>query len=163
SLDHVGPLARSTRDLALAYDAMQGHDEDDPVCAQRPVEEVAPLLARGSEGLRIAVAGGYFRAGASAEARTAVAPGPAALGVRRGGGGRGGEGGGGGAFVVPAREGGAVLLGRLRAGGRGFDPAVRDRLIAGAMIPAAHVVKAQKFRRWYREQVLALFAHVDAV
>src|SRR5215472_3512123 len=24
SLDHVGPLARSTRDLALAYDAMQG-------------------------------------------------------------------------------------------------------------------------------------------
>src|SRR5262249_60243408 len=26
SLDHVGPLARSTRDLALAYDAMQGHD-----------------------------------------------------------------------------------------------------------------------------------------
>src|SRR5262249_15641197 len=42
-------------------------------------------------------------------------------------------------------------------------PAVRDRLIAGAMIPAAHVVKAQKFRRWYREQVRALFAHVDAV
>src|SRR5262249_46334657 len=42
-------------------------------------------------------------------------------------------------------------------------PAVRDRLIAGAMIPAGHVVKAQKFRRWYREQVLALFAHVDAV
>src|SRR6516165_12611047 len=41
SLDHVGPLARSTRDLALAYDAMQGHDDDDPVCAQRPVEAVA--------------------------------------------------------------------------------------------------------------------------
>jgi len=40
---------------------------------------------------------------------------------------------------------------------------VRDRLIAGAMIPAAHVAKAQKFRRWYREQVLALFGHVDAV
>src|SRR6266436_5436095 len=38
SLDHVGPLARSVRDLALAYDAMQGHDDDDPVCARRPVE-----------------------------------------------------------------------------------------------------------------------------
>src|SRR5207247_10393644 len=25
------------------------------------------------------------------------------------------------------------------------------------------VVKAQKFRRWYREQVLALFAQVDAI
>jgi 1-carboxybiuret hydrolase len=31
------------------------------------------------------------------------------------------------------------------------------------MIPAALVTKAQKFRRWYREQVLALFAGVDAV
>ena len=31
------------------------------------------------------------------------------------------------------------------------------------MIPAALVVKAQKFRRWYREQVLGLFASVDAI
>ena len=44
SLDHVGPLARGTRDLALAYDAMQGHDGDDPVCVDRPVEAVTPLL-----------------------------------------------------------------------------------------------------------------------
>jgi len=36
SLDHVGPLARSARDLALAYDAMQGYDPRDPVCAARP-------------------------------------------------------------------------------------------------------------------------------
>src|SRR6478735_9382843 len=34
SLDHLGPLARSARDLALAYDAMQGHDPEDPVCAE---------------------------------------------------------------------------------------------------------------------------------
>src|SRR6266481_673423 len=163
SLDHVGPLARSTRDLALAYDAMQGHDDDDPVCAQRPAEPTAPLLARGSEGLRIAIAGGYFRAGASAPAQTALARVAAALGVTneielpeakraRAA-----------AYVITASEGGALHLGRLRTRGRDFDPAVRDRLIAGAMIPAAHVAKAQKFRRWYREQVLALFAHVDAV
>jgi aspartyl-tRNA(Asn)/glutamyl-tRNA(Gln) amidotransferase subunit A len=73
SLDHVGPLARGTRDLALAYDAMQGHDGDDPVCVDRPVEAVTPLLGRGSDGLRIAIAGGYFRAGASPEAKTALA------------------------------------------------------------------------------------------
>src|SRR5215467_8742001 len=163
SLDHVGPLARNTRDLVLAYDAMQGHDDDDPVCAQRPVEAVAPLLGRGNAGLRIAVAGGYFRAGASTQAQTALARVAAALGVTneielpeakraRAA-----------AYVISASEGGALHLGRLRARGRDFDPAVRDRLIAGAMIPAAHVVKAQKFRRWYREQVLALFAHVDAV
>src|SRR6185503_7068225 len=53
SLDHVGPLARTTLDLALAYDAMQGHDPGDPVCAGRPVEAVVPLVERGTSGLRI--------------------------------------------------------------------------------------------------------------
>ena len=36
SLDHLGPFARSTRDLALAYDAMQGHDPGDAACADMP-------------------------------------------------------------------------------------------------------------------------------
>ena len=40
---------------------------------------------------------------------------------------------------------------------------MRDRLIAGAMVPASLVVKAQKFRRWYRDQVLKLFDGVDAI
>jgi AtzE family amidohydrolase len=163
SLDHVGPLARGTRDLALAYDAMQGHDDDDPVCARRPVEAVAPLLARGSKGLRIAIAGGYFRAGASAQAQTALARVAAALGVTNEIELPEAERARAAAYVITASEGGALHLGRLRTRGRDFDPAVRDRLIAGAMIPAAHVAKAQKFRRWYREQVLALFVHVDAV
>jgi AtzE family amidohydrolase len=163
SLDHVGPLARSTRDLALSYDAMQGHDRDDPVCADRPVEPVTPLIDRGGAGLRIAMAGGYFRAGTFPEAQTALARVAAALGVedeieipeaRRA---RAA------AYVITAAEGGALHLGRLRTRARDFDPAVRDRLLAGAMIPAAHVAKAQKFRRWYREQVLAVFARIDAV
>jgi aspartyl-tRNA(Asn)/glutamyl-tRNA(Gln) amidotransferase subunit A len=40
---------------------------------------------------------------------------------------------------------------------------VRDRLIAGAVVPAAWVVAAQKFRRWYRDAVLRLFSEVDAI
>jgi 1-carboxybiuret hydrolase len=51
----------------------------------------------------------------------------------------------------------------LRSRARDFDPAVRDRLIAGAMVPATLVDKAQKFRRWYRERVLELFREVDAI
>src|SRR4029077_17765192 len=57
---HVGPLARSARDLALAYDAMQGFDADDPACADRAVEPVAPHLDKGIDGLRIAVVADYF-------------------------------------------------------------------------------------------------------
>jgi aspartyl-tRNA(Asn)/glutamyl-tRNA(Gln) amidotransferase subunit A len=40
---------------------------------------------------------------------------------------------------------------------------VRDRLLAGAMIPAPLVDRAQKFRRWYRAQVLELFKSVDVI
>ncbi len=52
SLDHVGPLARSVRDLALAYDAMQGPDPDDPVATDRAVEPATPSLARGARSAR---------------------------------------------------------------------------------------------------------------
>jgi aspartyl-tRNA(Asn)/glutamyl-tRNA(Gln) amidotransferase subunit A len=163
SLDHVGPFARSTHDLALAYDAMQGHDADDPVCADRAVEPVAPQLERGTDGLRLALAGGYFEKNLFPEARAAVERVINALGVNRTvefpEAQRAREA----AFVITASEGGALHLERLRTRARDFDPATRDRLIAGAIVPAAHVVQAQKFRRWYRERVLELFEEVDAI
>ena len=83
SFDHLGPFARSTKDLALAYDAMQGTDPDDPACADRPVAPVTPLLTRGADGLNIAVAGGYFRKGASPEATEALTIVAKALGATR--------------------------------------------------------------------------------
>ena len=163
SLDHLGPLARTTRDLALAYDAMQGPDPEDPICADRPVEPSLPGLERWSDGLRIAVAGGYFRKGAFPEALAAVDRVAKFLGATReielpeAGRARAA------AYLITATEGAALHLDRLRTRAKDFDPAVRDRLIAGAMVPATLVVKAQKFRRWYRDQVLPLFDEVDAI
>src|SRR6478736_5319988 len=81
SFDHLGPFARTSRDLALAYDAMQGYDADDPVCADRRPEITLPALDRGIEGLSIAIAGGYFRDGLFPEAQTALARVAAALDV----------------------------------------------------------------------------------
>ena len=83
SLDHLGPFARSAHDLALSYDAMQGPDGDDPACAQRPGEPVTPQLEREIDGLKIAIAGGYFRKGAFPEAADALDNVANALGVRR--------------------------------------------------------------------------------
>jgi AtzE family amidohydrolase len=163
SFDHLGPFARTVADLALAYDAMQGADADDPVCVDRPTEPVARLLGRGGDGLRIAVAGGYFRQGLFPEAQVAVERVATALHVEReieipeAARARAA------AYVITATEGAALHLDRLRTRARDFDPAVRDRLIAGAMVPATLVNKAQKFRRWYRERVLKLFADVDAI
>jgi AtzE family amidohydrolase len=163
SLDHLGPLARSVRDLAVSYDVMQGYDAADPVCVDRPVEPVLPVLDSGIDGLRIGSAGGYFRAGASAEALAALDAVAAALDISdtvtipqaqraRSA-----------AYIISTAEGAALHLERLRTRPDDFDSDVRDRLIAGALIPAAAVVQAQKFRRWYREQMLRLFESYDAI
>ena len=162
SLDHVGPLARSARDLALAYDAMQGHDPNDPVSGERSVEPVTPLLERGDEGLRVAVAGGYFKC-RTAETVSAMDRVAAALGANRDIELPQPDRARAAAFVITAAEGGTLHLDRLRTRARDYDPAVRDRLIAGAMTPASFVVKAQKLRRWYRTEVLKLFDGVDAI
>jgi 1-carboxybiuret hydrolase len=163
SFDHVGPFARTARDLALAYDAMQGHDAEDPTCADRAVEATLPLLDRGIGGLRIAVAEGYFNKGALPEARVAIDRVAAALHVNRDVKIPEAHRARAAAYVITAAEGATLHLDRLRTQAHDFDPAVRDRLIAGAMIPAALVNQAQKFRRWYRARVLALFADLDVI
>jgi 1-carboxybiuret hydrolase len=162
SLDHLGPFARSARDLALAYDAMQGFDPDDPACADRPVEPVSPQLGRGIEGLRVAVAGGYFKC-KSGDACQAIDRVASALGANRDIEIPQAERARSAAYIITASEGASLHLHRLRSRAKDFDPAVRDRLIAGAMASASLVMKAQKFRRWYREQVLQLFEEVDAI
>ena len=142
---------------------MQGPDPDDPVCTKRPVEPTLPGLDRGAAGLRIAVAGGHFKRGASPEALEAVERIAKALGAAReieipeAGRARAA------AYVITATEGAALHLDRLRTRAPDFDPAVRDRLIAGAMVPAPLVMQAQKFRRWYRAKVLELFQSVDVI
>jgi Asp-tRNA(Asn)/Glu-tRNA(Gln) amidotransferase A subunit family amidase len=65
------------------------------------------------------------------------------------------------AYLVTMVEGAALHLERLQSRAADFDPDVRDRLIAGAMLPGAWVVAAQKFRRLFRAQALALFQEVD--
>ncbi|MEH2531193.1 AtzE family amidohydrolase [Bradyrhizobium sp. AZCC 1588] len=163
SLDHVGPLARDVGDLALAYDAMQGADADDAACTMRPVEPVTPLLAQGIDGLRVAVAGGYFQKNVFPEAIEAVARIAKALNATRtieipeAARARAA------AYVITTTEGASLHLDRLRQRPNDFDPAVRDRLIAGAMVPAPLVDRAQKFRRWYRARVLELFKSVDVI
>lgn len=163
SLDHLGPFARSVGDLALSYDAMQGFDAEDPACVDQGVQPVAPLIARGAEGLRIAVAGGYFGEGLFPEAIEAMSRVTKALNVTRDvtipEALRAREA----AYVITATEGAALHLDRLRTRANDFDPAVRDRLIAGAIVPASLVVAAQKFRRWYRERMLELFKEVDVI
>jgi AtzE family amidohydrolase len=163
SLDHIGPFARSVADLALGYDAMQGRDPHDPVCTDRPPDYATPTLESGVERMRVAALGGYFSNGADPAVHAAVGHVAAALGTTcsvelpaveqaRAA-----------AFVITASEGGRLHLERLRTRAADFDPGTRDRLLAGAMLPAAWYLHAQKFRAWWREQIAAVFRDVDVL
>ena len=163
SLDHLGPFARDVTDLALAYDAMQGPDADDDACTTRGLEPTLPLLANPISDLRIAIAGGYFQKNVFPEAVEAVSRVAKALGatevvdVPEAARARAA------AYVITTTEGASLHLDRLRKRPNDFDPAVRDRLIAGAMVPAPLVDRAQKFRRWYRAQFAEIFRSVDVL
>jgi aspartyl-tRNA(Asn)/glutamyl-tRNA(Gln) amidotransferase subunit A len=120
-------------------------------------------LARDVGYLRVAIAGGYFQYNIFPEAVEAVARVAKALGATRtveipeAARARAA------AYVITTTEGASLHLDRLRQRAGDFDPAVRDRLLAGAMIPAPLVDRAQKFRRWYRARVLELFKTVDVI
>lgn len=161
SLDHLGPIGRSARDLALAYDAMQGFDDADPAQTKRPNEPTAARLKHPVPGLRIAVAGDYFTGSAEVQAhvqkvakaleatKTVILPDAQAARAA--------------ASIITMAEGAALHLERLRTRADDFDPDVRDRLLAGAVLPAVWVQRAQKLRRVFRERVLKLFDGVDAI
>lgn len=161
AFDHLGPLARSAGDLALAYDAMQGPDANDRACAQRTVEPALPTLENGIGGLRVASLGGYFGAGGEAIVYEAVRRCAEALGTKetvempqvhraRAA-----------AFVITNVEGGQLHLERLRKRAADFDPATRDRLIAGNLVPGAWYMQAQRVRSWFQGEVAKLFEKFD--
>ncbi|BAN95138.1 amidohydrolase, AtzE family [Plautia stali symbiont] len=163
SLDHIGPFARSVEDLSLVYDALQGGDASDAFQAARPAELVSDRLSAGSEKLRSAVLGGFFADWCSDDARAAVAVAASALGaaeevtlpqdeLARSA-----------AFIMTAAEGGNHYLPALRTQPERFEPNSRERLLAGAMLPAAWYVQAQRFRRHFQQQVLPLFDHYDVL
>ena len=163
SLDTIGPLARSVADLALVYDALQGHDTRDPVCNPPDDAPLFPLLSEGIGDLRLALADDYFLKGATPEALAALDALAANLEVTgrvtlpevhraRAA-----------AFVMTAAEGGTLHRERLKSHAADFDPDTRDRLFAGAMLPASWVIQAQRFRRWFHNEVMRVFENVDVI
>ncbi|MGE9552012.1 AtzE family amidohydrolase [Erwinia amylovora] len=163
SLDHIGPFTRSVEDLALVYDALQGRDPQDSFQAEKAVHPTHRLLEHGLEGLRCGVLGGYFQTWCSEEARTAVATAAKALNAQdevtlaeaelaRTA-----------AFIITASEGGNHYLPALKSAPERFEPFSRERLLAGAMVPSAWYVQAQRFRHHFRQQVLPLFDRFDVL
>jgi len=163
SLDHVGPLAGTVADLAAAYDAVAGFDPADPVSSNLLQEPCTPVLRRGADGLRIAVAGGHFEAVADATANDAVRRTAQALGVDREVVVELSRQACAAASLITSAEAGQRHLAQLRARAKDYDPAVRSGLIAGALLPAADYLAAQRLRAAYRDVVHQVFRETDVL
>ncbi|MHC5769430.1 MAG: AtzE family amidohydrolase [Nostoc sp.] len=163
SFDHIGPFARSVQDIATVFDVLQGEDDRDPICTKRPPELCLPQLKQDISDIRIAIAADYFTKGAEPAALAAVQKVADAIEVTeyviipeahraRAA-----------AFVITASEGANLHLDKLRLRPEDFDPATRDRFLAGALIPSSWYLQAQRFRRWYRDRVREVFQNVDII
>jgi amidase/aspartyl-tRNA(Asn)/glutamyl-tRNA(Gln) amidotransferase subunit A len=163
SIDHLGPLADSVEGLALFYDVMQGPDALDPGCHALRVQPVAGQLTTGAEGLRIGLLGGWFHDNATPAARAVAALVAKSLGASAEVIWPDAELGRAAAFVITSCEGGSLHLRDLRTRAAEFEPLSVDRFIAGALQPADWYLKAQRFRRVYRDRVNALFEQWDVL
>ncbi|CAN7670913.1 AtzE family amidohydrolase [Caballeronia sp. LjRoot34] len=161
SLDHMGAFARSVSDLAAAYNALQFPDVRDPASAKRPTELVDFQSHEGT--IRVARLGGYFEQNACDDVVAASSLACEAIGgkdvvefedaeVARCA-----------AFVISAAEGGALHLQGLRSSYDHREPLSRDRLVAGALVPASWVAQAQRIRAVLIRRFLELFNKYDVL
>jgi AtzE family amidohydrolase len=145
SFDDIGPFASSVADLRALYEVLLG----------------AKVQSGGADGLRVARLAGYFEQDVDPGLIQAIAGicdhlgGAPAVTLPRADLARSA------AFLMTAAEGGARHLGALRRDPLGFDPAVRDRLIAGALLPASAYLDAQRFQTEFRAEAEAVFADYD--
>ncbi len=72
SLDHAGPLARTSEDVALMLRAIAGYDPSDPTTRDVPVPNYAKALTGEIKGLKIGVPQNYFFDDVQPAVKTAV-------------------------------------------------------------------------------------------
>jgi 1-carboxybiuret hydrolase len=150
SLDHVGPFAGSAIDLIAVYAGLRDAEDE--------TMRTATATPRAD---RIGILGGWFHEWADPAARRALQLAATALGASAEVELKGAEVARAAAFVITGAEGGALHQARLRTSFDQYEPLSRARLVAGSLIPASWVVRAQKVRRQVYLEALELFARFD--
>lgn len=152
SLDHLGPFARSADDLALCFAAL---------CDPADTPHRAAAAPGSPDTLRVALLGGYFDDNAGPEARRAARTAAEALGAQAEASLPGAQAARAAAFLITAAEGGQLHLPHLRHQYDRMEPLSRDRLAAGALLPAAWYLQAQRVRARFHAEALRLFERFD--
>lgn len=168
SMDHAGPLTRTTEDCAMAMQVLAGHDPRDPGSAEIPVPDYLATLRDGVAGLRV----GYARAfndqvGVGAEEAAAMDEAARVLASL-------------GAELVDISlpswdhmvasswgiihsEWMSVHQKDLVSKPSDYARITRERIMMGAFVTGAQYVQAQRLRRMLSQQMYALLETVDVV
>jgi aspartyl-tRNA(Asn)/glutamyl-tRNA(Gln) amidotransferase subunit A len=165
SLDHMGPLARSVRDAAVALNAIAGYDRRDPACSRHPVVDYVPDEGCSVRGIRIGFAGSFFErlngdvelcvrgaiaraASLGAEVKPVAVPDMAAVNAV-------------GRVILLAEASAAMEPYRERR--ESFGPDVLALLDQGRLVPATDYINAQRLRRAMRREFQKLWDQVDCL
>ena len=146
SLDDIGTFTRSAGDLMAVDSILRGHAEEDDGELCRP-----------------AFLGGWFRSNLAPEMEAALGKlsdalaSPPLVEIAEAAQARSA------AFLITAYEGGNLHREALRADPLSYDPATRDRLLAGAALPASVYQKALAFRAAFDARIGRIFAEYDVL
>ena len=168
SIDVIGPMARSTRDLAWLLQVIAGGDGRDAQCSMRPLPDYNAALGRGVEGMRVGVPRNHFLVGVDPPIRAAWERTLATFESA-------------GAQVVEVEIPGAESMAELsraivyseatalhaqwlRSRGRGYTPQVRVRATTGLAIPGTLYLEALQLRLSLLEHVVrGVFGRCDVL
>jgi len=168
SMDHVGPMTRTTQDCALMMNVLAGHDSRDPASSAQPVPDFTEDLNGGLNGLKIGVPTDYFfddfvdpEIGASVHASIELMSANGAEVVE---------------LSMPwVDKGRAINLGvllpeavsvhekMLAKNAEQYTPAVRSRIQAGFNIPAIDYIRAKRARLWFNQQMATSMKRIDVL
>ena len=168
SMDTVGPISHSAEDCAITFQAIAGHDPEDPYSWSGPVPDYVAELQGGAEGLRVGVLREKVAEGGLApEVRHVIESAVAQLGelgssvqevsipiV---------ENAGAVSKCITDMDGASVHYERLKTRVAEYDHNTRVRLLTAILTPAQAYYKAQKVRTLIRQAVLAALEEVDVI
>jgi aspartyl-tRNA(Asn)/glutamyl-tRNA(Gln) amidotransferase subunit A len=167
SLDHAGPLTRTSRDAVEALNAIAGYDSRDPSCSRRPAETVRLEEPTYVKDLKVGVPENFFFDRVEPGVEQAVRRAIARIGEL-------------GAAVIPVKlpdmaainiAGRLILLAEASAwlephhlARRGdISPEVLALLDQGRMVPGTVYVNAQRARRLLAREFASIWKKVDVL
>ncbi|HLJ58858.1 MAG TPA: amidase [bacterium] len=167
SMDHVGPMARTTADCALLLNGMAGHDPADPTSASAPVPDFADGLDAGIRGMVLGIPRQHFYEGLDPEVDAALRGAlreleslgarlepvdlPLAAHIVAPGG------------ILIMAEAFGLHAARLRERGREYGTRTRRRIASGACYTSGEYEEAVRVRVAWTHQVGAALGRVDAI